>query len=264
MIEVKLTADLTRVNHLLAKLSGPELQAASANALNDGAFEARRVIQANINAAFDRPTPYVRRSIVVRKATPGQLKAIVEPAYQGGKGVDPQNILRAEIFGGERKAKRAERAFQRVGILQPGYAMVPGEACPLDAYGNIKGSFIVQMLSYFQAMGEQGYRANMTAKRKGKLAAKGVSEGGYKTIGGVEYFIAWGRLRGGRSSHLHYGIWARSGIHGVKVEPIIMFVRTPHYRQRLDFFDRPVQAARAAFDRRMRYHVRSISERARP
>lgn len=259
-MDIKLTTDFTKAQALIARLSGPELQAATVKALNDAAFEARRVVQANIDASFDRPTPYIRRSIQVTKATPERPSAVVEPKYPGGKGVDPQNILRASVFGGERKLKRAERSLQRVGILQPGFSMVPGEACQLDAYGNIKGSFIVQLLSYFQAFGEQGYRANMTAKRRDKLAAKGVTDRGYRTISGVQYFVAWGGVRSGRSSHLHYGIWSRSGTHGVVVKPIIMFVRTPRYSPRLDFFTKPVAAAQATFDRRLRFHMRTLLE----
>ena len=259
-MDVKLTVDFSKAQALIARLSGPELQTAAVAALNDAAFEARRVVQANIDASFDRPTPYVRRSIQVTKATVDRPSAVVEPKYPGGKGVDPQSILRASVFGGERRLKRAERALQRVGILLPGYAMVPGEACQLDAYGNIKGGFIVQLLSYFQAFGEQGYKANMTAKRRDKLAARGVSTRGYRTIGGVEYFVAWGKLRSGRSSHLHYGIWSRTGTHGAVVKPVIMFVRTPRYGVRLDFFTKPVAAAQAAFDRRLRFHMRTLLE----
>ena len=139
--------------------------------------------------------------------------------------------------------------------------MVPGSGCQLDAYGNIKGSFLVQLASYFQSFGEQGYRANMTDKRKAKLKGAGRTEQGYKTINGVVYFVSHGKMRSGRGgTHLAPGIWAKSGVHGVMVKPIIMFVKKPHYGARLDFFDQPVKDALAKFNPRFRYHMRNILE----
>lgn len=259
-MDIKITTDFTKAHKLLAQLSGAGIRKATTKALTDAAFEARKVVQQEMDKSFDRVTPYIRRSITVKPATPDNLAAIVEPRYQGGKGIDPANVLRATIYGGQRKHKGIERAFLRVGILQPGYSIVPGSAVPLDQYGNIKASFVVQLISYFGAFGEQGYKANMTARRKSNLAKVGRSEGGYKTIGGVQYFVATGKLRGGRSSHLHAGIWSRSGIHGSNVKPIMMFVRTPSYTKRLDFFGKPVAAAVAKFNPRFRYHMRNIIE----
>lgn len=259
-MQIKVTTDFSKAFKLLAQLSGGEIRKATAKALTDVAFEARKAVQQEMDRSFDRVTPYIRRSISVKPATSENLVAIVEPRYQGGKGVDPSNVLRASIYGGQRKQKASERAFLRVGILQPGYSIVPGDACPLDQYGNIKGSFVVQLISYFQAFGEQGYKANMTDRRKANLAKIGVSAGGYKTINGVQYFVATGKLRSGKSSHLHAGIWSRTGIHGSDVKPIIMFVRTPTYRKRLDFYGRPVKAALDKFNPRFRYHMRNIIE----
>jgi hypothetical protein len=74
----------------------------------------------------------------------------------------------------------------------------------------------------------------MTAKRKGQLAKRGLNARGFKTIGGVEYFVAYGKLRGGPGKHLHPGIWARSGTHGAVVKPILLFVRQAGYKPRLN------------------------------
>jgi len=261
MMQITVKVDFSKANKLLAQVSGAELRKATAKALTDAAFEARKVVQQEMDRSFDRVTPYIRRSIMVRPATPEKLEAIVEPRYQGGKGVDPINVLRATVFGGQRKHKASERALQRAGILQPGYSIVPGEACPLDRFGNIRGGFMVQLITYFQASGEQGFRANMTDRRKANLAKVGRSAGGYKTINGVQYFVASGKLRSGKSSHLHAGIWSRSNINGFIIKPIVMFVRTPTYSRRLDFFKKPVSAALAKFNPRLRYHLRTTIER---
>lgn len=260
-MQFNIKIDFTKAEKLLKQLGGAEMRKAAANALNDSAYEARKVVQQEMDRSFDRVTPYIRKSVFVTPASADNLTATVEPRYMGGKGVDPQNILRASIFGGQRKLKKSERAFLAAGIMPRGYVAVPGDACPLDNYGNIKGSFIVQLISYFKAFGEQGYRANMTDKRKAKLAGAGRTKDGYKTINGVVYFVARGKLRSGPGgTHLSPGIWSKTGIHGSNVKPIIMFVRQPTYRKRLDFFDKPVKTALAKFNPRFRYHMRTIIE----
>lgn len=260
-MKIDVKVDFTKAQRLINRLSGPEFREATAKALSDAAFEGRKAILADMEAKFDRPTPYIRRSIQVQRATADKLTASVEPTYMGGKGVDPQNVLRHHVFGGQRTVKASERAFQRVGILQPGYSIVPGSACKLDAYGNIPRGFMNQLISYFGAFGEQGYSANMSAKRKDKLANRSRTASGYKTLNGVAYFVAWGKLRSGRSSHLPYGIWSKTGIHGVDVKPVLIFVRTPAYTRRLDFEGRPTELALAKFNPRLRYHMRTIIEK---
>jgi hypothetical protein len=227
---------------------GKQARYATSVAMNQTMKDAQTAIKAALPRVFDRPTPYIVNSIrITTWAKPGALTAVLEPAYLGGKGVDPQKVLAAEIFGGTRRLKRSEVALQRVGILPPGYVTVPGSACPLDEYGNVKGSFIVQLLSYFAAFGEQGYRANMTDKRKAKLAKRGVTASGYRIIGGVEYFVSYGKLRGGRAGHLHPGIWSRSGIHGATIKPILMFVPGSHYKPRFDLVGLGVKTIRERF-----------------
>lgn len=214
---------------------GKQARYAAMKALNETAKEVQQGVKTEIGRVFDRPTPYIVSSIRITSwANRDKLEAVIEPKYMGGKGVEPTKVLKAEIFGGPRRLKKSEVALQRAGILPAGYVTVPGAAAPLDAFGNVKGSFIVQLLSYFAAFSEQGYRANMTAKRKGQLAKRGVTAGGFRTIGGVEYFVSRGKLRSGPTQHLHPGIWSRSGIHGSTVKPILMFVRQANYKPRLD------------------------------
>lgn len=242
-----LTANLQRVRNLPR-----QVRFAASKALNETAYAARADMTAGMQV-FDRPTPFIQKSIWVGKtAKPESLEAWVYPRDPGGKAVDPANVLRAEVFGGERKAKRSELAFRRVGILLPGYAMVPSKwllASPkADQYGNVKGSFLVQLLSYFQAFGEQGYRANMTAKRKAQLAKVRRSKAGFLQTTGVQYFVSYGRgtratrhTNGagqlsrpeGQAQTLPAGIWQRSGTHGSDLKPVFLFVREPRYQARL-------------------------------
>lgn len=222
-----------------------QLRFAGARALNDVGFAARNAVIAEMGRVFDRPTPFVLRSLRLLPARPDKLSVILFPDSPGGKAVDPTDVLRAEVLGGARKLKRSERAFQRIGVLPQGKVMVPAAAAPRDSYGNVPGPFIVRLLSYFQAFGEQGYRANMKAAGIRRLAGRANPRMGpprrFAHIGGVEYFISRGRgeftgrgsWRNGQQQHLPAGIWQRSGTHGSDVKPVFLFVNAPRYAQRL-------------------------------
>lgn len=256
------------VLQLLRDMAGSKARGAYVKALNDAGFHARKTMQDAMRKRFDRVTPYIERSPWVRRATPEKLEVVVEARDMGGKGVDPQKILTAQALGGRRRDKRSEAALRRVGILPAGYqTAIPREPFPGsdDTYGNIKGSFMVQLVSYFQAFGEQGYRANMTDKRKrnlrkqqgiGNIAAKKV----YKTTLGVRFFVSYGRMRDNKTSHLPPGIWAARGTHDVDVRPVLMFVRAGTYKPRLSM--ESVQEAadlQNYLDRRVRFRIREAA-----
>ncbi|MGO4608413.1 hypothetical protein AB4142_18950 [Variovorax sp. 2RAF20] len=248
---------LDSVRESLGKLSGKQARTAYAAALNDAGFQVRRVMRNEIRSVFDRPTPYVANSVYVRKATAERMSVAIEPTYYGGKGIDPQQILQAQEFGGTRRDKRSEVALRRAGILPSGFqTAIPRIPYPGsdDGRGNLRGSFIVQLLSYFQTFGEQGYRANMTARRRANVHR------GTARQAGRRYFVAYGRLRSGATAHLAPGIWAASGTHGSDLRPVLMFVRGVSYRSRLSM---QAVADRAGLDaylpRRLRFRIRQAA-----
>ena len=248
---------------------------AGALALNGTGFAARDAVMAEMGQVFDRPKPFIQRSIRVLKAEPQKLSVSIFPSSPGGKAVDPVDVLRAEVFGGQRKLKRFELAFARVGILPQGMGMVPSpwlvESSAGDQHGGISASFIRRLLSYFQAFGEQGYRANMKERGIKRLAKIGRSEGGFKTVGGVQYFVSRGRgeftgrgsWRNGQEQHLPAGIWQRSGIHGSDVKPVFLFVRAPRYTQRLLMGEVIAGVARRELPQRFNQHLRRALATAR-
>jgi hypothetical protein len=222
-------------------------------------------MQDHMQSVFDRPTPYILKSVQVTKSTPDSLEATVSPTYMGGKGVDPQKILRAEVEGGTRRDKRSEKLLRSAGMLPNGYqTSIPKDPFPGsdDGRGNLRGPFLVQLISYFQSFSEVGSRANMTKKRKDKLEGRGVNQDGHKTINGVVYFVSYGRLRGGRSAHLAPGIWAKSGTHGSNVKPVLMFVRAPSYASRFSM-EQLIQKEQiqSKLESRLRYQVRLAVEK---
>ena len=249
---------IDKVRAQLARLSGPQAADAYAKAINDTAFQVRRTMQAEFTAKFDRPTPYILRSVQFKGATAAALSATVAPTYFGGKGVDPQQVLKAQEAGGSRRDKRSEVALRRAGILPNGFqTVIPRSAFPgsADTYGNLKGSFITQLISYFRAFGEQGYRANATDRRR-KAIGKGTA-----TVAGRRYFVSYGKLRGNRSSHLPPGIWAASGTGGSNVRPVLMFTRAGRYRPLIAMEGIAKKAdAENYLARRLRFRIRQAAE----
>ena len=104
----------------------------------------------------------------------------------------------------------------------------------------------MQLISYFNASSEQGYKANMSDRRRRQLARLGRTASGYKTINGVQYFISHGRMR---NQHLQPGVWSRTGIHGVDVKPILMFVRMGTWKRYIDLPAIATDVVRTEFEK---------------
>lgn len=203
----------------------------AAIALTQTAKHAQRAVIDEMPRVFDRPTPYALRGTRIKPANykTGRLEASVEFRNDVSKGTPAEKYLHAEVFGGTRRLKRFEVALQRISVLPAGMAAVPGQAMRLDAFGNIPARSIVQILSYLQAFGEQGARANSTAETRAKLAKGTRSKYGYELV-----VIRPGQKpkRGGKQ--LAPGIWKRTFTgFGSSLQPLIMFVRQPAYRARL-------------------------------
>lgn len=278
-----------RVRKQLEALSDLQIREASAKALNDAAFQLRRDMQAHMRSTFDRVTPWIERSPKVFPATADKLEAIVAPTYRselgtkGGKvGVDPQQVLQTQSVGGRRADKRSEVALRRAGILPRGYqTAIPGDVYggpypgSHDGRGNLRGPFLTQLLSYLQAFGEAGYRANMGSARQKRMHEQGVKARGFVgPVRGRRYIVAYGDLRGGarftkkgdpdkRLSNLDPGIWAIQGTGGVDVRAVLLFIKPNEgYRPLLQFDRLANDPARAEYlGRRFRYHVRTAFEK---
>lgn len=206
---------------------------------------------AEMTQVFDRPTPYTLNSIYMKSSTKQNLQGEVWLKNTGGHDTPAVKFLGPEVYGGERNTKRFEKAVRAVGVLPEGMYIAPGEAAKLDAYGNIAASQIIQILSWFKAFREAGYRANMTDKTRTKRM-----KGTKKNIG-FAYFV--GRPGGGR---LPLGIYQRFQFaHGSAIKPIMLFVSKPMYRSRFDFFARANKVINnnvaAIFDRRMEEAIRT-------
>jgi hypothetical protein len=173
---------------------------------------------------FTSPTPFTLSSVFVRPATLQNLSAEIKLKDFAGKGTPASKFLAPQISGGQRGQKRFERALQSVGAMPAGFRAVPGSGAKLDSYGNMNRGQIVQILSFFRAFPEMGYKANMTPARRKSLAR------GSKSRQGIAYFV------GRPGDRLPLGIWQRVQFaRGTAIKPVLIFVRTVGYEQRYDF-----------------------------
>lgn len=242
-----------------------QLPFAAVTALTNTAYSARTALNSTMEKSFDRPKPYTtKQAIQVRKASKQALKVEVGVGVEydaPSKGTPYEKILAHHFLGGARPFTKFEGALRRAGILGAGEIVVPGGAAPLDGYGNLSQGTIVKIMSILRLFSEQGYSANETAAGKAKrekVRQRRRKGGGfdytvksnsgktvkrnYVEIGGKAYFVSRGRgvwygrgaWQRGRSQQLPAGVWEKTGIHGVDVKPLVMFVRVGTYGKRFD------------------------------
>lgn len=181
--------------------------------------------QHEMRDSFDEPTPFTLSGTFVRPATAANLTAEVKLKDFASKSSTPAaKYLEAQIKGGTRGQKRFERALESIGALPPGYRVVPGEGAQLDAHGNMSRGEIVQILSYFKAFPEAGYKANMSDKRRKAL------QRGSRTRQGFAYFI------GRPGDRLPLGVYQRVQFAGgTAIRAVMIFVREAVYQKTFDF-----------------------------
>lgn len=209
---------------------------ATSLALNRTAAAIQKAITELMPQVFDRPTPYTLRSLRTDRATKQRLSATVGFKDFAGKGTAANRYLLPQVEGGGRRQKRFESALGRIG---PSGYYIPAGGAEQDAYGNMSRGQVVRLMSYLQAFGEQGYRANSTEKSRARTAKMGRGEGGYRRINGVVYFISRGKgaVSGNRTQHLPAGVWRKTGTHGADVAPVLLQVDSVQYERRLPFYE---------------------------
>lgn len=255
---MQIKIDITGMKELQARLkdfSERRLNAAVATALTRTAVKVRDKVKIEMQSSLDRPTPYTVRQLKYVAATASRPVAAVG---FGVVGIEDQygNIMRyqdlgasetpagrymhSQIHGGQRTAKRFEKALQMVGVLPPGWLAVPGERAKVDAYGNQSIGEIRQILSWFDAAElVEGSRQNMRQKGRDKRIK------GTRKTAGFEYFVApvggrrsFVRGSGGTGSHkMQPGIYRRTSMAmGSRIEPVVIFVKQAKYTRRFDFY----------------------------
>ena len=237
-IDLSVHMDSDQARAALAKLSGKQAKAAYALAVRDTGFEARRAMQREFRKVFDKPTPFIMRSVAV-DVDDQKLTARITPSYFGREPLDPQQVLQAQEFGGQRAPKRFELALQAMGALPAGWYVVPGKYARRDAYGNMERGQLRQIL------------AQLRLKTEERRNRKGINA--QRRAGGT-YFVV--RPGGDRQP----GIYQREFM-GRGVTPVLIFVSGTQYRSRLGMDRIGKEAGLDEYLRkRVRYRVYQATE----
>jgi hypothetical protein len=223
-------------------LAKEQLPFALSKGINDLAFMIKEKESETMQRVFDRPKPQTVRNVRVfkgNKTNPGATIAFYQ-IFDGDEYMIP------EIQGGARGKKPSEKKFGRY--------FVPGDGAKLDAYGNMKGSQITQIMSQLGKFSEVGHLMNQTARSKGRR------RGAAKT---TEYFLlpknhgglapgvyqrvqrSAGGFGGKTSRSLPVGSYQKgktvgkysSAIRSRGVIPVMLFVNKPTYKPRFPFYE---------------------------
>lgn len=219
---------------------GKQMPYARMMAANNVAFKAMDAGRVYLRATLDRPTRFTTSAWRVRKkATKQDPVAVVgwsdfisaKRIGEGGEFAGAEYYLRQHWSGGGRRHKAFERQLIRARLMPAGMYAVPGEAAAelgmMDAHGNMKGPSLVAILSRVGAMDEMGYTANATGRQSRRLSAA-------KRAARQVYWA------GKPGPNTPAGIWVIDETHQRgrgRLRPVLVFVRAPRYRRRLDLDD---------------------------
>ena len=263
MIKVSVTG----LGAIRAQMDGASKQVAYAasRAINTMAFEAMRAGKDHIRQKIDRPTNFTVNSWYVRrKASKERLEAVVGWSdFLSSKRIAEGMDAGAEFYlaqhwnGGGRRYKAFERQLLARGVLPRGMFAVPGAAAEelgmIDSYGNMRSGVIVQILSSLGVMDEMGYTSNATVRQSKRLSGRRIAQ----------RYVYWAG-KPGKNTPL--GIWIIDDKHSARgrLRPVIVFVKSPVYRVRLDL--EAVKAktlTNANFDRLFRQELDAAMRTAR-
>lgn len=226
MLTVRVTDDLAKLTTAIGNIGSRHIPRSTVIALTRTAVKAKEELTSELTRAFDRPTPFTMNALFVRPATMQSPAAEVFIKDFAPKGTPAIKYLAPSIYAGQRRQKRFERALTASGLMPAGMSAVPGQAAPLDQYGNVSGPYITKMLSQLRAMGQQGYTANETDKGKARRLKRDRRTGDWLVVREKR-----GKLHPGIYRRYHFGF-------GNTLKPIFIFTsKQPQYRQRYNFFE---------------------------
>jgi hypothetical protein len=218
---MKITFDMSAVNALArdmnVEFSQRRINAAAATALTYTALDGKKAVEREMRAVLDRPNPYTMRQVRIESARADKLQAAVEWKDDYGYTVP---YLLPQVEGGSRRAKRFEKALQAAGHLPQGWFAVPAPGARLDAFGNISRGQIIQILSQLRITLLAGTTRNLSFDARKQINAQ-------RRAGGRFFVIKPGAKK-------QAGVYQRE-FYGRDVTPVLFFVRSVRYRQRLDF-----------------------------
>lgn len=243
-------------------------------AINSTLPRGRDAIYSAMRRAFVSPTPYALNALRLELVPDGGALAgaVMVKGRQDvpGGAVPAQSFLRAEITGGARRWKRFEVALMKRGHLPRGWFAIPAIGARLDRWGNMSRGQVVELMSWLELFGTArgaraaGYRANKTEASKAKARA------GTRNRFGVDVVLS-SPTQAYRRGGLPFGIYTRqTNARTTRAAgppkpllPVVVFVKSANYRQRLDYFGELQRATAQDFPQQLALAVDKV-RRLRP
>lgn len=185
-----------------------QLPYAMSRAINQTAKDVQAAEVKEMERVLDNPTPYIKRGVFINNSTKKDLRATIYLNDKANKGTPVAKILEAQIGGGERKHKPLELWFINKGCMSSSKYIVPERGMKLDRYGNVSNARVKAILN---VLGGNPLDSDINK----------------------EYFVI-----------KNVGVYQRKGRKTRRVEPILIFVDTPRYKERYDFVGTGLKEAR--------------------
>jgi len=139
MIDLSLKSEIKNITKSFDSLARDQIPFATALTLNQIAFKAREKTVKTMKQVFNKPTPWVLRSVRYQKASKRILAAKVGLDDFAAKGIPGRTMTSPHVYGGTRRMKRVEQRF--------GAYLYPGKSAKLNKYGNLTPGRIAKALS---------------------------------------------------------------------------------------------------------------------
>lgn len=151
----------------LLDMAQKQIAFAASVAINRTAMDARNEVYDQMPSIFDKPTPFIMRSLYVNKSRVASKSKGTEAKLEAEIGFRhyQSNILNPMVDATQRGQKPYEKLLARIGVLKSNEYTIPSDAEPKSLEGNVFASRITQMLSSLQAHRDVGVTSNSTRKR---------------------------------------------------------------------------------------------------
>lgn len=235
MAQINIKTDIEKITRELDDVRRKQVPYAIRLTVNKLAENSKKRFELKEIPKIDRPTRYAQNMMRVDYANRSKLTSTIKVKDSAlltkRGGVGPNEVLGHLFKGGQRRGKGFEGLMRDAGILPSGMYAVPGQGVKLDQNGNIPRGLIIQLLSYFRAFKEAGFRANINDVKSRRSLERRITKKQFAGASSTNFFL----VKKGDDTKLHPGIWARVGFAaGKSIKPILIFVDRASYKQLFD------------------------------
>lgn len=213
------TSNIEALSKGMVALGGKDLQTTLMFANFNTAKRVKAGVLDVMARRFDNPTKTTMNSLYIKTGSNKNPDAKVWFKDAFSHGIAADKYLQAQVFGGERRHKRFDKALIAHGFMKSSQYAIPVPSV-LDGNGNIKGGLVMKIMSGL-SIAENRRGATSNASNGARSKKKGNAK---------RYFV--GDVGGRR------GVWENiPGRSGGRVYPVMLFADdSPKYKVRLPFF----------------------------